>query len=324
MSNSVILTILGFLGIASLYMSMNQKNEKNNIKESYGGGGVGMPNGRWQLVTDQVAVPAKNMKDFQAGKTDQLNFQSIPAGQPRLGASPVVSKQSFVSYPNYQQSTPLKKPSLGLPAAIKYKPPTFNQMGVTEAYQCGSNPRPGVLKEGYTGDQMIERSSNPNPKTGCNAYAAGNYNDVLAQFANPMPDAAYKGETQLLNGDGELENYMIFDRYMTTGNARMNRASRSTGAVDFIRGDLPVCMDTSHPGWFNTSGTPMDLSSGALTAIAGPTQASNDLYSFMKMNGKISDISGGGVMSSTQQFAPQSMESYGGGFNGGTALTTFS
>jgi hypothetical protein len=51
--------------------------------------------------------------------------------------------------------------------------------------------------------------------------------------------------------DGELENYTIFDGYMATGDARMNnrsRSSRADGVFDFIRGDLPVCMDTSQTG----------------------------------------------------------------------------
>lgn len=323
MSNTMMLSVLGFLGIASIYLSM--KNEEN-IRENYGGGDAGGMPSRLVNFKQTMVAPTKNVKEFQDGQSNNIQFQDVPRGQHAglLGSAPV-TKQPFVSFPNYSQSVPKPKPSLGLPAAIKYKPPTLSQMGVTEAYQCGTNTHPGVLKEGYTGDQMIERSSNPNPKTGCNAFAAGNYNDVLAQFANPMPDSSFVGEVSMMNQEGNPENFMVFERLMTTGNARANRASRSNGQVDFIRGDLGVCYDTSHPGWFNVASNPAtDLSTGAMNALVGPSEASVRLETFMKSNGGLlNDVAGGYTIPSNQQFMPQTMESFGSGINGNTILTSF-
>jgi len=328
MSQSILLPILSLVGVASIIMGMSSEND--NLKEDY------MTNVPVQSIRQPFVVPTSNVKNFQAGKTNNLKMSAVPIGDypllsGKLGSAPI-TRQPFVSMPNYQQSVPQPKPSLQVGADIRYKPPTYDQMGVTENFQCKQSTSPRqesnrtYIKEGYTGQDMMEDPANPNPKTGCNAFAAGNYNDVVAQNSAQLSDTLYVGDQEMLNESGVPENYMVFDRFMTVTNKQTSdRVNRVAGTRDFIRGDIPVCVDNSHKGWFSPSAGPAGLTTGAAYALFGETQAGNDMVNFMQSYGYSSQTAGGGPISefnksipSSQQYMPRNTQNQLQGINGNT------
>jgi hypothetical protein len=325
MNQSLLLPILGVVGISSLLLGLSSSSD-DHVKEDY------MTNVAVQSIRQPYVVSKNNLHAFQSGQTNNLQMSAVPMAdypllQGKLGAAPV-TRQPFVSMPNYQQSIPQPKPSLQVGADIRYKPPTYDQMGVSDRYQCNETYKT-YLKEGYTGQEMQNDPSNPNPKTGCNAFAAGNYNDLVEQNAEPLSDTLYVGDQEMLNESGVPENYMVFDRFMTVTNKQTSdRVNRVAGTRDFIRGDIPVAVDNSHKGWFSPSAGPAGLTTGAVYALFGETQSGNDMLNFMQSYGYSSQTAGGGPVSdfnkeipSSKQYMARNTQNQLQGINGNTVNT---
>ena len=352
MSDNLLLTVLGAVGVGALLLGMK---EKENIKENWG------PQGMLGLTfrKERVRVNKKNPNEKSAvnfSKTPnelQQNFNQIqkmsragvndPARQmatlqtqalarasglsklarsslPEVGtmiptypptrtptvenyAAPnnqslgagMVTSNDYVSYPQFNQSTPQQSPSLNLPSQIRYNPPSLNNMGITSAYQSDSNHLyNGMdyanLVEGYRQDI---KTGVPNPeemKDGRNRISGSLTNSDSYLEALKQGNKSYSGNSESapvsslplsdmdssLGDDPDAENTMIYDRYIYANGRNGGWRASSSGSSDLIRGDLAVNVDPCQKGWFQSSLTPADLRRGALTVISGPSGDSNN------------------------------------------------
>jgi hypothetical protein len=348
MSDNLLLTVLGAVGVGALLLGMK---EKENIKENWGPQGMLGLSVRKERVkvnkknpNDKSAInfakpPAElkqNLAQIQkmarAGVTDStqqlstLKTQAMAraSGQSQLArsvlphvgdvgsvegfvspsslGSGMVTSNDYVSYPQFNQSTPLQSPSMNLPSQIRYNPPSLNNMGITSAYQSDANhlyngmDYANLVRENYEDTQGYRqdiKTGVPNPE----AMKDGR-NSVLGSIANPdsylaslkQGNKAYSGNRDSapvnslplssmdssLGDDQEAENTMIYDRYIYANGRNGGWRASSSGSSDLIRGDLAVNVDPCQKGWFQSSLTPADLRRGALSVIAGPNGNSNN------------------------------------------------
>jgi hypothetical protein len=311
MSDNLLLTLIGAVGIGALVMGMNKDDE---LREDWWGGihfsatreTVKRHTDKNGCVTESVVNPkdtnittqqslkrlqkeqARNLQAKMAANSKlafgngvksnegydpeypiQENFEQDRDQQYHLGSNQVTGDY-YASFPNYQQSVTQPSPSLGLPAHIRYNPPSLDKMGITENFQN----RNGDVVEGY----MSTFDQNPTPAAD---YTSGNYKKVVAEA---IDDSGVKLKSQLQVGTME-DNTIIYDRYITVPGKAAGRFNRGNGIVDRIRGDLPVCVDPCQKGWFSSPGKPSDLTIGALSYIGGESTASNELTNFVQMNG---------------------------------------
>ena len=327
MSDNLLLTLLGAVGIGALVMGMNKDDE---IKEDFWNSiqlsakretvkvTVDKKTGkRTESVVpfnDTAVTTKKSLQRLQKAQNTQLAMklaanQSLSFGGPvsetyeprenyqnvhenfempyhqSLGSSQVTG-DSYVSYPNFEQSVPQPSPSLNLPAQLRYNPPSLDKMGITEAFQCNrpmSNMDHANVVEGF----MSMDKTNPNPGSG---YAYGNYNTVVGDAEKSKTATNFQTELPVGTMDNQGENTMLFDRYITVPGKAAGRFNRGNGIVDRIRGDLPVCVDPCQKGWFASPGKPSDLAIGALSYIGGEGSASNELTNFVQINGGLPAI----------------------------------
>lgn len=342
MSDNLILTLLGAVGVGALVMGMNDTKEvKENFWGSFpfkanlqyssaraGAAQAAMATGQPIGSSVQAAPNAINFANYSAvhnpARTASQgvvlerfsnNAEQSQRYTPSLGAAPVTGDSyPHVSYPSFQQSIPKPSPSLNLPAQIRYNPPSLDKMGITEAYQCNTKVQKptnamdyaGMVKENY----MAPTPGNPNP--GSN-YAAGNYNSALKQAQQDFPpcngkvaDALPVGTMDMVSPSGDTENYMVFDQAMTT--TLKTGRFRLRGVADLVRGDLPVCVDPCQKGWFQSPGSPADLAQGALQAIAGHNSASSDLGTLLLQSGYVGSTLAGGSFGDASQRQYNAME----------------
>lgn len=344
MSDNLLLTLLGTVGIGALIMSMNKEEE---IRENWWGNiqfsaaaeplqNVKGANG--QMTT--TAVSANNPATVSSGLStlSKMNVQQSMAAlssakmaaasmggnddpnpnnvemerftydrynnentyepyqydhqySPSLGSSQV-TRNDYVTYPNFEQSVMQPSPSLNLPAQIRYNPPSMNTMGITENFQCNKNnvfQSNGMDHANVVENFMSMDQTNPNP--GSN-YAYGNYNETIKKAAVNSPITLGSMEA----GQGAPpENVMIYDRYMVVPGKSAGRFNRSNGVVDRIRGDLPICVDPCQKGWFASPGNPSQLTVGALNIIGGNTSQGNAVSNMVTLyGGQVSNLPSSG------------------------------
>lgn len=280
MSDNLLLTLLGTVGIGALIMGLQNKEEN---KEKFTN--VGLKSVMQTVAGGQSksAIRGEPMKN-----TVSSTVHNMPAS--RLGSS-ASTNQPFVSIPTYQQSTPLRSPSIALPPMAKYKPTTRSNMGITEAYNPkqfaeGYMDMPANNSQGFMG--MKTDIANPNPRTN---FSAGNYKQ--ASFQQPCIDpqgidGVQVGTTDMLSASGEPQQVMMFDRPMTTL-LKPGRTSRTAGDVDRIRGDIIVCpQPNNYNNWFRAPAGPTDLTVGALQFLGGESATTTNLANFMKSYGSTS------------------------------------
>jgi len=327
MSDNVLLAVLGSIGVGALLMSMDQKK---SVKENWVG--CALKNKVEAVVADKY------------GETNSLNFaddiyikgnsrgKQMQQRQPKVehfenrnvglgGAAVTGDKFPFVTQPNYQQSTPLRSASIGLPASIRYNAPSNDKMGMTDSYQCKRTP----LTENYEaamGKSVQFHAPGTDVYPGPNYVAGGKVANppLRSDFQVPENDMLPIGTIDNPLGDGK--DVMVYDRPMTT-TLKAGRFA-GNGTRDLIRGDLPVMPDPSQKGWFQTPADPASLSTGALQAIAGVNEASTTLGNFVKMYGETSNIVGGvnNGYPVDNQYTSYDMLSMNNGMNGNTVNVT--
>jgi hypothetical protein len=325
MSDNLLLTVLGAAGVGALIMGMSQ-NDKKQLKEDfvqyqfqkYATKEVGSGDNKKSVnfavnpsVQKSVQTIARLNKEGvpQASQVAQLQNQSMnrishqnaslqrassPSSEMRenfvspiqnLGSS-AVTRNDYVSYPQFNQTNPLQSPSLNLPAQIRYNPPSLNTMGITNAYQ--NQPMDYAnLVEGYTSVATIEKNpqimasgfnrnvDQTNPSSFLDALNKGTSSyslDKNSPIQGSLPLSTMDNGAQ---GNPANENVLLYDRVMyATGKGGWR--IRSNGVSDFIRGDLAVCVDPCQKGWFQSSLQPKDLQTGAINIIAGSGEASSN------------------------------------------------
>lgn len=298
-NKTILIAVLLVVGLGAVYFSM-----KNNTKEGYAGG---MP--QRSARVEKLMVPvSKAMKagmrgqpNFQGAKS--VNFTDIPNVQARpqiqypfqssnaayvqegfdgtsssLGSS-ANTNLPFVSQPNFQQTTPIVAPSVQYSTYERYQPTSLNNMGRSDAFSCAGNSGLPVSVEGFT-DGV---DSYPGPD-----YAAGNFNQASKQLQESQNVSAQLASTlDVLSPTGETQQVLVYDRPYTV-NLKAGRFNRAPGTVDLIRGDLSVNVVDNRNGWFQSSGSPADLTVGSLSAIAGVNEADHVLKSMKKAYGSLS------------------------------------
>ena len=322
MSDNLLLTVLGAVGIGALVMGL--KENDNQIKEEFVQGysfnrkmekeignecsrtavnfatnpslqqsiqtisklnkeGVPQAQQIAHLQNQSMNRVASQKANIQKAMAPVESFSTLKEGfsypSQNLGSS-AVTRNDYVSYPQFNQSTPLQSPSLNLPAQIRYNPPSLNNMGITNAYQNQPMDYAGVV-EGYTSVNTYEKNpqlmstgfnnnvTETNPSSflgalnnGTKSYA--NNKDSPVQGGIPMSDM----DSGAMNNKN-ANNIMMFDRAIySTGKGGGWRA-HSRGDTDHIRGDLAVCVDPCQKGWFQSSLKPTDLVGGAMNVLMG-------------------------------------------------------
>jgi hypothetical protein len=360
MSDNLLLTVLGMVGVGALIMGMNQNDNKKSVKEDF----LNFPlqktlikevgNRDGQLSSVNYAQAINSSLGPSISEVQRMNRQGIPqdaqlarlqsqamskasqqqanfsraiapqqtsnfskvmgpvenyASPSELGlGSAAVTRNDYVSYPQFNQSTPLQSPSLNLPAQIRYNPPSLDKMGITNAYQSQPMDYAGLV-EGYTHVQGYEK----NPE-GRNLYGgqvnigSGNISNV-SNFLSAVDNGTKKysgGDTVTgslplssmdsgVVNDPSASNTMYFDRLVySTGKLGGHRSGGVSGVSDLIRGDLAVCVDPCQKGWFQSSAQPKDLRTGALTQIGGLGSASSnsDTQRFARESGNLNASTG--------------------------------
>ena len=133
------------------------------------------------------------------------------------------------------------------------------------------------------------------------SFATGNFNQVTQDALDSthpieVTDQMPVGDMTTVSPTGEVEQSIVYDRFIFA-----NRNSRLRSQGDWIRGDLPVCMNNT--GWFQVSANPtVDLNQGAMNVLAGPqNEVTQEMTRFM--NNAIGDTTVAGMNLSTQQLA---------------------
>jgi hypothetical protein len=131
-------------------------------------------------------------------------------------------------------------------------------------------------------------------------FAAGNFNEVTNEARSSMDpvttDQIPVGDMTTVSPTGEMEQTIVYDRMIVA-----NRNSRLRSQGDWIRGDLPICMNQT--GWFQVSANPvLDLNQGALNALAGPDNGSTQAMTAF-MNDSVGTTTVAGMNLSNQQLA---------------------
>lgn len=343
MSDNLLLTVLGAVGISALLIGLNQKEE---VRENWGPNGpLGLsarvervyvnpenpqdvkavnfaktpPNiealQNRQMALARAGVPddqqLSQLSSFAISQARAQNAQFAKAVNPMVEnyehpsnslGSGAVTRNDYVSYPQFNQSTPLQSPSLNLPAQIRYNPPSLNNMGITSAYQ--SQPENRFSGNGMDYAQLVEGFESPATRPDVRTYVknpeetADGRNNMLGSVSNPggfmsalkegakkysnVQDSAPVNALPLSDMDsaaGEnpsAENTMYYDRFIYANARNGGWRASSAGSSDLIRGDLAVCVDPCQKGWFQSSLKPSDLRNGALQVIAGPGGASSN------------------------------------------------
>jgi len=281
MSDNLLLTLLGAVGIGALVMGMNSENVKENWV-----GMEGMRVNRVKMYIDPksgaecpvevddsnvekavlnigkaVKKEERRQQDIQMMRQQQQTKENYedenefklkhgleywPSHDPQLGSG-MVADDFFHRVPGFQQTIPQPSPdmqNLGVPGRMHQA----GMQGYTESF-----------------NQPMQYAS-----------LIENYEDAKA--SQPQP--------QQVMGSSNPENVVVFERLMasTKGGGRFN----SKGSVDYIRGDIPVCPDPCQNGWFKSSAKPQDvLQVGAVANMIAGDNTAKDLQMLLASNGRM-------------------------------------
>ena len=341
MSDNLLLTFLGAVGVGALVMGLSQ-NDNKQVKENFIQG-YAMTKHVSQEIGDGTNITSVNfatnpslqqsiqtisrlnregvpqdaqiaqLKNQGMSRVSQQNstLQSLSSMEPSvrsrenfvpsssLGSS-AVTRNDYVSYPQFNQSTPLQSPSLNLPAQIRYNPPSLNNMGITNAYQNQPMDYAGLV-EGYTSVATYEKNPQIQPN-GFNSQAPDAFLSALNKGTSAYStdkNAPVQGSLPLSTMDNgalnnpSAENVMLYDRVMYATGKRGGWRAHSSGDYDHIRGDLAVCVDPCQKGWFQSSLQPKDLAGGALQVLAGVSDGTvSDTQRMARQYGSLSAANG--------------------------------
>ena len=331
MSDNLLLTLLGAVGIGALVMGMNKDDE---IKEDFWNSiqlrakretvrvTVNKKTGkRTESVVpfnDTAVTTKKSLQRIQKVQNQQL-MQKLSSNQKLSFGGPIAEKyeprENYQNYQNVQENFEIPyHQALGSSQVtgdsyVSY--PTFEQSvpqpspSLNLPAQLRYNP-PSLDKMGITEafqcNRPMTNMDHANvvegylsmDKTNPNpgaGYAYGNYNTIVSDADKSKMATNFQTQLPVGTMDSSSENTMLFDRYITVPGKAAGRFNRGNGIVDRIRGDLPVCVDPCQKGWFASPGKPSDLTIGALSYIGGEGSASNELTNFVQINGGIPSIS---------------------------------
>jgi hypothetical protein len=183
-----------------------------------------------------------------------------------------------------------------------------NYQHISENFEMNQNHRQNInnqnnIKEGYRPPSCSKMGTSlrymDEVDSGMSAgYSAGNFAQVTQQLYNSSeyPEATSMlpvGTMNSINGLGEAEQPIVYDRYMYA-----NAKSRLRSLGDPIRGDLAIVPCSAE--CFRPSVSPnIDLQTGALNVMGGfDASTQHQMAELINMtSGGVDDISGGVVLS---------------------------
>lgn len=288
----------------------------------------GVPQGQQLKTLQGMAEASTNsqkamlMADLNNQQAQRMTLQKgpVPMGvrenyteqKKSLGSSDI-TRNDYASWPQYQQTIPLRSPDVKLSATLSYNTPSYNKMGITDVYksvpanQYGAKVERnldnsmdyGRLLEGYAPPSQTSQVQHPQPQymapSADGLTPASNFIANAKSFKDALDqgNTKYAGDKFVLNAgtcdtqdvSNELlplgtmessvgENVVMFDRFMNVSKRTSHRTAPS-GCRDLIRGDLPIVPDPCQIGWFQPPGRVQDLAQGALQQIASSAGGSS-------------------------------------------------
>lgn len=205
----------------------------------------------------------------------------------------------FYSVPMFQSNLSPRMQNVQYPAQIRYNLPSVDHLA-SDPLDPLSNKKHHMVENYSNGCSSVKTDSFHSKPLMNSDYAAGDYIQTLNDAADDSKHKSLQslsmvpsGEMTTLNADGEQEQVVMFDRYMTT-----NKVDRNYGQADMIRGDLSIApCETGE--WFRPSANPATtLNPGALAVLGGTEQAESiaSLINYSSGNTTL-----GGVDMSTRQ-----------------------
>ena len=228
-----------------------------------------------------VSVPrtVRTVREVHAKGPDGCNNSyALPNNfQARLG------NNKFVKYPSYQSMLSPRFSNVDYGANIKYNMPSYKYQGapcdpLSQADMATENYKENYYNEGGCGGSCGGGCGVPTCGKGGvggvrlgkpNISADPNYinamNEVYDSSSYPDgTDLVAVGDMTTIGSDGQLENAVMYDRYIVS-----NAKSRTYGQGCPLRGDLAV-VPCSGSGWFQVSANPsIDLREGAMNVMGG-------------------------------------------------------
>ena len=230
------------------------------------------------------------------GMLPSMAMKSVPVARAKN-----IKGHPFFAVQNFQAQLSPRFTNTDLGANIRYNLPNETNLASRQhdPLMMGSAVREGFetpvkCGAGGAGTQFM---ADPVMQSG---FAAGNFNEVTNEarsFMDPLTtDQIPVGDMTTVSPTGEMEQTIVYDRMIVA-----NRNSRLRSQGDWIRGDLPICMNQT--GWFQVSANPvLDLNQGALNALAGPDNAvTQEMTAFM--NNSVGTTTVAGMNLSNQQLA---------------------
>jgi Family of unknown function (DUF5850) len=295
MSDNLMLTVLGAVGVGALLMSMKE----NNVQEDWNLPKLNMTatkiaqdgdctqslnfavNPQLQQSVKQAAmlqqqgVPqseiistlsSQNMTvrnqqlqsisgDVNSTLSNRMMMKENYENSSPSLGSSAVTRNDYVSYPGFNQTIPLQSPSLDLGRNILYNPPSLNRMGITEAYQS-----------------RVEKPLS----------SVEHYTNVVEGFNDQPPQ--YSVEATGLPKSGFVANAKSFKEAMNKGNSKSDSgyiAESSIlplGSMESANGnntmlyDRPMYSGTRTGGWRQGGRGDSDLIRGDLAVCVDPCQ----------------------------------------------------
>lgn len=298
MSDNLLLTVLGAVGVGALLLGMKQKDD---VREDWGPQGMlnlgvrreriklnksgqktainfaKTPNGVQQNlqsiarmsrsgVSESAQMATLQQQALARASNQQSNFaklanasiESYQAPSTSLGSS-AVTRNDYASWPQYNQSTPLQSPSLNLPAQIRYNPPSLNNMGITEAYQPSSSMDYAGVVEGFAAQQTYADTYTGNPGQG--GLNKNNLNTGYVAGRDSYLDALNQGK-KMSDNIGVLNNNLPLNTMETP----------SPDDDETMIYDRFIYANNRNGGWRASSSGSSDLIRGDLAVNVDPCQ----------------------------------------------------
>ena len=238
MNTNIIVQILGLVAALALIMGFTSKSSSEPF--------INVPR---KVVLDPLVRTQTgglaSAKTFNSqNRNYSMSLQRAARNQAQMAIQKAVDPSGFVSVANYQQNVQNRFSPMGYTPYIKYKMPSSDMLGVTPM-----NPAPldysGMVKENYKSEAPAKKSAAPE----------------YLKAEDLMPSQTM--ETVGVSGQ-------VTDTYQTDRLMYANSKVRTQLDSDFIRGDLAIIPDQSHPQWFQSRySNPVNLRAGALAALGG-------------------------------------------------------
>lgn len=237
MNTNIIVQILGLVAALALIMGFTSKSSTESF--------INVPR---KVVLDPLVRTSTghlaSSKNFNSqNRNYSMALKRASRNQAEMAIQKAVDPSGFVSVANYQQNVQNRFSPMGYTPYIKYKMPSSDMLGVTPM-----NPVPldysGMVKENYK-NQVPPKKDAPE----------------YLKAEDLMPSQTM--ETVGVSGQ-------VTDTYQTDRLMYANSKVRTQLDADFIRGDLAIIPDQSHPQWFQSRySNPVNLRAGALAALGG-------------------------------------------------------